>query len=121
MRGKDPDGDALSVSVQRRSYAVTWREGDGPVRAGKLELGPRGLQLEGGAARGRLSARRIFYGHLSGVAPARQPSDRIGGHPTLVLKRFEQAPVAITSVDNPGCLHELAQRLRLAISGTVPT
>ena len=46
-------------------------------------------------------------------------AERIGGRPTLVLKRSGQAPLAITSVDNPGCLHELAERLRLAISGAV--
>ncbi|MGH2995951.1 MAG: hypothetical protein ACRDM9_06525 [Gaiellaceae bacterium] len=98
---------------------MTWREGDGPVRAGKLVLGSSGLRLEGGVARGRLSARRILYGDLTGVESARQPAKRIGGRPTLVLKRSGHAPLAITSVDNPGCLHELAERLRLAISGAV--
>jgi hypothetical protein len=107
-------------SPTRRSYAVTWREGDGPVRAGKLMLGSRGLRLEGGTARGRLSAERIFYNGLSGVATARHSEERIRGRPTLVLKRSGRPPLAIACVDGLGCLREVAERLGRALAATVP-
>ena len=45
----------------RASYAVIWRSGDGPVRPGKLVLGPTSFHLETGKPGGRLSAQRIRY------------------------------------------------------------
>jgi hypothetical protein len=99
---------------------VTWREARGPVRAGKLTLGARGLRLEGGTLRGRLSAQTIVYGDLVGIDTARRPGERIAGRPTLLLKRVERASLAIASVDGPGCLHEFAERLGQAIADTVP-
>jgi len=105
------------MSFQRRSYAVTWREADGPLRAGKLTLGSRGLRLEGGTARGHLSSQRILYNDQ--IEIARDPAVRIGGRPTIVMKRPGRSPLAIACVDNPGCLHELAERLRQALVHTV--
>lgn len=109
-----------SESSERRSYAVTWREARGPVRAGKLMLGSRGLRLEGGALRGRLSARTILYGDLAAIETARRPRERLGGRPTLLLKRVGRASLAIACIDGPGCLHEVAERLGRAIADTVP-
>ena len=101
------------------SYAVTWREGDGPVRAGKLVLGATGLRLEGGTARGRLSEETILHGRLSKVGTARRPEERIGGRPTLVLERPGRPLLAIACLDGLGCVREVAQRLERAIAGTV--
>ena len=109
-----------SESSPRPSYAVTWREGDGPVRAGKLSFGPTGLRLEGGTARGRLSTQRMLYGGLSEVETARRPEERIRGRPTLLLRRSGRPPLAIASVDGVGCLREVAARLGQAIAATVP-
>ena len=104
---------------QRRSYAVTWREGDGQVRAGKLTLGATNLHLEGGRARSRLSEEGIQYGGLSRVGTARRPEERIGGRPTLVLERPGRPSLAIACLDGLGCLREVAERLERAIAGTV--
>lgn len=109
----------MQVSFQRRTYAVTWREADGPLRAGKLALGSTGLRLEGGTARGHLSSQRILYNDLSEIETARDPAVRIGGRPTIMVKRPGRSPLAIACVDNPGCLHELAERLRQALVDTV--
>lgn len=105
---------------QSPSYAVTWRETGGPVRAGQLMLGSQDLRLEGGTARSRISSRRILYSDVSAIETARRPVERIGGRPTIVLKRGGHALLAIACVDGPGCLHELAERLSQAITGTVP-
>ena len=106
-------------TARRHSYAVTWREGDGQVRAGKLMLGATSLRLEGGTARGRLSEERILYGRLSKVGTARRPEERIGGRPTLVLERPGRPSLAIACVDGLGCLREVAQTLERAIAGIV--
>lgn len=104
---------------RRQSYAVTWREGNGQVRAGKLMLGATSLRLEGGKARSRLSEERIHYGRLSKVATARRPEERIGGRPTLVLERPGRPSLAIACLDGMGCLREVAQTLERAIASTV--
>jgi hypothetical protein len=104
---------------RRHSYALTWRDGDGPVRAGKLMLGATGRRLEGGTARGRLSEERILYGRLSKVATVRRAQARIGGRPTLVLERPGRPSLAIACVDGLGCLREVAQTLERAIAGIV--
>jgi len=103
---------------RRRSYAVTWREGDGQVRAGKLMLGGTSLRLEGGTARSRLSEESILYARLSKVGITRSPEERIGGSPTLVLERPGRPSLAIACIDGLGCLREVAQRLERAIAGT---
>lgn len=112
-------GESSLRASQRHSYAVTWRDGDGPVRAGKLILGVTGLRLEGGTARRRLSEERILYGRLSKVATAHRPQERIGGRPTLVLERPDRPSLAIACLDGLGCLREVAATLERAIAGTV--
>lgn len=110
----------MRESSQPRSYAVTWRDGNQPVRNGKLSLGLRGLRFEGGTARGRLSTQAILYGDLAAIETARRPSERIGGRPTLLLMRMERAQLAVTCFENPGCLREIAERLGQAIADTAP-
>ena len=45
----------------RKSYAVLWQDGDGPISAGKLVLGPTSLLLETGSGAGRASSKVIRY------------------------------------------------------------
>lgn len=104
---------------RRRSYAVTWREGDGPVNAGKLVLGDTGFRLEGGNPRGRLSAKNVRYADVSSVETARRPPERINGRPTAIVGRPERAPLAMATVDGLGSVHELVERLAAAISGRI--
>lgn len=121
MSATDPTPTLLErrMSFQRRSYAVTWREADGLVRAGKLTLGPGCLRLEGGTARGRLSAQKILFSDLAVIETSRDPAKRIGGRPTILLWRSNRPLLAIACIDDPGSLHELAERLRQAITDTV--
>lgn len=86
--------------------------------AGKLLLGHTGLRLESGAPRWRLSAQSIRYADIAGVETAHRGTDRIHGRPTAVVRRRRGTPLAITSVDGPGSLRELVERLSRAVAGT---
>ena len=80
------------------SYAVWWHDGDGPRHVGKVEVA--GLQA-------------LFSGNGSGglVVPLDQilAVDHSAGE-VWVTRRREQ-PVWIGSLDAPGALRELANRL----------
>lgn len=90
------------------SYAVIWREGDGPVRAGELILGSTRLRLETGARRGRLSAQSLRYEELASVETA-PPAERLHGRPTAVLERRDRERLAIAALD--GSVREIVERL----------
>jgi hypothetical protein len=100
----------------RRSYAVIWRSGDGPVRPGKLVLAPASLQVETGAPSGRLSALRIRYADVASVEKA-APGERLRGRPTTLVRRREREPLASATLDEPGSAHELMERLTRALPG----
>lgn len=97
-----------------RSYAVIWRLGEGPVRAGKLVLGAAAFHLETGAPGGRMSVQRIRYDDLGSVEKA-TTAERLHGRPTTVVRRKERAPLAICALDGPGSAHELGERLAEAL------
>ena len=101
-------GDALAMFP--RSYAVVWREGEGPVQAGELVLGPTSLRLETGARRERLSAQSLRYEELVSVGTA-PPDQRIRGRPTAVVERHRRDRLAIAAVDGLGAVHEIVERL----------
>jgi hypothetical protein len=93
-----------------RSYAVVWREGEGPVQAGELVLGPTSLRLETGARRERLSTKSLRYEELVSVGTA-PPGQRIHGRPTAVVERHRRDRLAIATVDGLGAVHEIVERL----------
>jgi hypothetical protein len=88
------------------SYAVLWRHGDEPVRAGKLELDLYGFVLEGVTG-----MHRVDYEDICAVRVGRSTADRIVGQPALVLDLATGGPLAVRSIDGPGTLHELAEQL----------
>ena len=51
----------LRARCSEKSYAVLWRDGDGPISAGKLVLGPTSLRLEAGSGAGRVSSKVVLY------------------------------------------------------------
>ena len=106
----------LSDTGRAGSYAVTWREADGAVTAGKLVLGSTALHFESGGPRGRRSAQILRYEDLAAVGMARRQEERIAGRPTALVTRAERAPLAVAAVDGPGALHELVERIADAIA-----
>lgn len=94
----------------RRTYAVTWQEPEGPVCAGKLELRPSSLRLEGTAGSGAV-IKELSYEELIGVRVGRAPNERLDGRPSLVLERRAGAPIRMASVAEPGIISELAELL----------
>lgn len=93
------------------SYAVTWREPRGPVFAGKLELGPAQLRLEGASPHGRRSTQSLRYDDLVSVRVARGSDDRVDGRPVVLVERRNGGPLRIASVGGVGLIAEVASRL----------
>lgn len=94
----------------RTSYAVLWQDGDGPISAGKLVLGPTSLHLETGSGARRASSKVIRYDELRSVANA-APSDRIRSRPTAVIGRNKRERLSIAAVDGMGSVREIVERL----------
>lgn len=93
------------------AYAVVWREGDGPVKAGKLELGAGELSLRGSGPEGSLARQRVAYEDVAEVRLGRSEADRISGHTSLILDRRTGPPVAIAAIGGPGIVFELGDLL----------
>jgi hypothetical protein len=85
------------------SYAVYWNEGDGARHAGRLNVEPGYAELVGHTRQGGLTRIRIAFGDIAAVRY---------GRGLLRLERDARPPLDIGSVDRPGALHELADRLR---------
>ena len=94
----------------RESYAVLWQDGDGPVSAGKLVLGPTSLYLETGSGPGRASSKVVRYVELTGVANA-APAERIRSRPTVVVDRSRRDRLSIAAIDGMGSVREIVERL----------
>jgi hypothetical protein len=87
------------------SYAVYWNEGDGLRHAGRFDLEPGYAELVGQARQGTREFVRILFADIVSV---RYRSGRVR------VERRAQPPLEIGSVDAPGALHELADRLQSA-------
>jgi hypothetical protein len=92
------------------SYGVVWKEGS-TVQAGKLELDPLAVRLEGLDHDGQSLVQELAYRDLSSVRVARKQEDRLEGRPTLILERLAGAPVQVASVAQAGVLSEIAEQL----------
>jgi hypothetical protein len=112
------DAAAAAPQPHGRSYAVLWREDGGPVRAGKLELGPRSLNLENGKARSRLSLSSFVYRDLVRIETTHDPRGRIKGQPTLILERRGGRTIALAVIEFRVSVHEIAQLLEDALPVT---
>ena len=85
---------------------MVWREGEEPLVAGKLELGPDGIRLDG-----LDGSRDISYGLLEGVRVGRLAGERIDGRPSVVLVRHTGRPIMIATVARPSLMGEIVERL----------
>ena len=88
------------------SYAVAWRNGH-TSSVGHARLEPAGLRLEGRNADGSEGLRTISYEDIGRVDVS-----RMNGHRGIVLEVMGGDRIAITSLDRPGSLGELAELLR---------
>jgi len=95
----------------KASYAVTWQEGAGPVRHGKLELRRGSLVLEGSNCSGPPQRRAIAYREVTSAQLTRARSERLSGRPTLVVDRRGATSLRIAGVAQPGIISELAESL----------
>jgi hypothetical protein len=86
-----------------QSYAVYWNEGGGARFAGRLDLEPGYAELAGRTAHGGRTLLRVLFAEIAGVRY---------GRGRLRVERHGQAELEIGSVDGPGALHELADRLQ---------
>jgi hypothetical protein len=93
------------------SYAVTWRENDGPLFAGRLELSEQQLRLDGTSRHGQASRQTIRLDELSDVGVGRAADDRLAGRRSIKLERRHGAPLRLGSLDGRGALAELVELL----------
>jgi hypothetical protein len=87
------------------SYAVLWASA-GEVIAGCLVAGPDGFTL-GGCD----SERSVRFADVEAASIERSAGDRLRGLPVLLLRDRFGFDVRIASLDRPGTLQELAQRV----------
>src|ERR1044071_8372943 len=92
------------------TYAVLWRDGDGPSRVGRLELRPTRLHLEGGGASGRLFSVALRYSDVTGLGMAR-PAMRLSDQPTVDVGRSRGRPLRIASVEGLGATRDIFESL----------
>jgi hypothetical protein len=107
----------MNSPTGRPSFAVAWRDGHRPLRAGKLEFRPMALWLEGGKSVGR-GATNVPYREVEFIRIER--GDTHGRHrrPTLVVGRMGREPVWITSINGVGTLSEVYDRLGAAVAAS---
>jgi hypothetical protein len=94
----------------RTSYGVVWRVGENPLARGKLELLPRVLRLDGVTGEERV-ALDIPYEELYGVHVGRTPSERLNGHPTIVIEQRGRDPIVLSAVAQAGVIAEITERI----------
>ncbi len=87
------------------SYAVVWRENEGPMHVGRLELDGRGLCLVGA------ESRRLAFGELARVGVERRPPARLAGRPTLVAEERGGAVFHVACVQGLGSLLEVVETI----------
>ena len=96
-----------STMVEPLSYAVAWGVGDSRF-VGHALLGDRSLQLEGRDAKANEGRRSIRFDRIAGLELR-----RTNGRRSLVVGVAGDDDVLISSLDRPGSLGELADRLRV--------
>ena len=98
----------------RTSYAVLWREGDGPVSAGKLVLGPTSLRLDTGSGRDRTSSTGLRYADVASVEIGGL-ADRIRFCPTAVVSRIGRGTLSIAAIDGTGSVRVIVEQLTVRL------
>jgi hypothetical protein len=92
------------------SIPVLWAAGGAPHVAGRLDLYPNRLHLDGGSRDDRRT-RDIGADEIAAVRIGRTDDERIGGRTVLVVQLHDGSVVSFTGFQAPGTIHELAERL----------
>jgi hypothetical protein len=95
----------------KTSYAVKWREPNGHMYLGKLELEPTSLVLQGRNGDERAVRRTIPFDELRGFRLGLTEAERLDGRPTLVVERPGGDVLITSAVIHAGVLQELVHRL----------
>jgi len=90
-----------------QTYAVYWNEIDGARFAGRISLAASSAELEGGSSDGRRTRQRIGFDDIASVRYERG---------RLHVWRRSGAPLRLGSVDRPGALRELGERLQARLA-----
>src|SRR5918996_818751 len=97
------------------TYAVSWQDPGLAPDCGRLEVHPQRVLFEGSNG-----PRTVGFDELSSVRVSRSPEERRAGRPTLVLERRSGEAIRIGSLDGPGVVLELAERLNPLAGGPAP-
>ncbi|HET9675226.1 MAG TPA: hypothetical protein VFP31_10495 [Gaiellaceae bacterium] len=89
------------------SYAVTWAEDEARF-VGHALIVDRGLRLEGRDANAHVGRRSVRFDQIVSLE-----TRRTNGHRSLLLELAGDDRLVVTSLDRPGSLGELTDRLRL--------
>jgi hypothetical protein len=100
------------------SIPVLWAEDGAPHVAGRLDLYPDRLHLEGGTREDHRT-KEIGGDEIAAVRIGRTDDERIGGRAVLVVELRDHSTVSFTGFQTVGTLHELAERLE-ALTGADP-
>ena len=104
MRGTaDVDAAPRAHAGDMQTYAVYWSDLDGARFAGRISLAGSSAELVGGSNDGRRTQRRIAFDDIASVRYDRG---------RLHVWRRSGAPLRLGSVDRPGALRELAERIQ---------
>ena len=95
------------------SYAVLWRQGDGPALAGRLELSENTLWLRGGGNRWNEQWLAVPYSEIAGLE--RGPEMRIGRCHAITIFRHNASDVLLASIGGVGALGEIFGFLQQAL------
>jgi len=103
------------------SYPVVWREGEGPLHTGKLELANSQIILEGSEASGALARLSLSYADLAEVRIGRSADERIGSRPSLILERRSRPPIRVGEIAGLGSVVDIGHVLAELLEGTTVT
>lgn len=95
-------------------YAVAWQTEGGPIQAGRLDVGEKGIRLEGGKHRaGLLSARRLLYRDVTEARMA--PTDRRLAHRPTIQLRGENESLYISPL-SAGLVREILRAVQVRVA-----
>jgi hypothetical protein len=92
-------------------YAVTWKNGCSRILAGSLEVGREALHLRGGVDLD------LPYDEIVSANVGRAARDRVRGRQSLVLELVSGEVVRIASMNGPGTLTEVVERIEPLAAG----